>query len=137
MRRTTQSLRATILVLLAGFLLAGCGGPGEVRYVNRSNSAETLTLNRDRNVKTKLISTFHGVSMGSYRLKTENGTISGKFTSDHDGIRFKSEDGKTETVKPRDDGSFDFAKGTWAPAHPVKEKSLKAIATSSAAGSAH
>lgn len=137
MRRTTQSLRATILILLAGFLLAGCGGPGEVRYVNRSNSTETLTLNRDRTVKTKLISTFHGVSIGSYAMKAANETTSGGFTRDSEGIKFRTEQGKAETVKFKADGSFEYANVTWEPAHVLKEKSLKAIATSSAAGSAH
>jgi hypothetical protein len=103
-------------------MLAGCGGPGEVRYVNRTNPNETLTLNRHRNVKTKLIATVHGVSIGSYTLKTANEKTLGTFTRDSDGIKFKSQHGKAETVKFRSDGSFEYEQGTWEPTSVLKEK---------------
>jgi hypothetical protein len=131
MRRAMKLLQTTILILAAGLFLAGCGSPGEVRYVSRTGSAETLTLNRARTVKTKLMSTFHGVTIGSFTLKRDGATTSGTFVRDNDGIRFKSEDGRTQTVKPREDGSFDFAESTWAPVAVVKEKSLKAVVLAS------
>ena len=128
---------AIALALLAGLVLTGCySGSGEVRYVNRANSSETLTLNRARNVKTKVIYTFHGVSNGSYTLKTEKGTTRGTFSSDGDGIKFRPQDGEAQSVKINKDGSFDFAQGTWQVAPLVMEKSLKAVASTSNAGKA-
>ncbi len=130
MKRTTNLLQAAMLILVAGLFLAGCGSPGEVRYINRANSTEVLTLNRARTVKTKLISTFHGVSNGTYTLKTEKGTFTGTYSSDSKGIKFRLEEGKSVTSKIKDDGSFDFADGTWQQAPVVMEKSLKALASS-------
>jgi hypothetical protein len=120
---------ALALIVLAGLILTGCGGPGEVRYVNRTNPSETLTLNRSRTVKTKLISAVHGISTGAYTLKTAQGTSSGTFSTDNNGIKFRPQEGTPETVKFKDDGSFDYAQGTWEVA--VMKKELKSIASSS------
>ena len=128
---------AIAFVLLVGLVLTGCNsGSGEVRYVNRANPSESLTLNRARNVKTKLIFTFHGVSNGSYTLKTEKGTSSGTFSSDGGAIKFRPQEGESQSVKINKDGSFDFAQGTWQAAPVVMEKSLKAVASTSTEGKA-
>jgi hypothetical protein len=128
MGMTTQISRATTLILLAGFILTGCNsGAGEARFVNRTNSTETLTLNRDKKVMTKLISAVHDVSIGSYTLKTAQGTTSGRFTSDGKGIKFKPAEGQAENVKFNDDGSFEFAHVSWAPRTDVDGKALRVV----------
>ena len=122
------------LMVLAGLILAGCnGGSGEVRYVNKSNPSESLTFNRAKNVKTKLIYTFHGVSNGTYTLKTAKGTSSGSFSGDGERIKFRPETGQAETVKLNSDGSFDFDNVTWKPTPLVIEKGLKEVASSKTA----
>jgi hypothetical protein len=126
MRRVTRS--SAILLLVSGFILTGCNStPGEVRFVSRTNGTETLTLNRDRKVMTKLISAVHDVSIGSYTLKTTQGTTSGSFTSDGKGIKFKPDEGKAETVKFNSDGSFEFAQVTWAPRTDTDGKLLRVV----------
>jgi len=130
-RRATQLLQTATLILVSGLILAGChAGSGEVRYVNKTNSTEVLTFNRAKNVKTKLIYTFHGVSNGTYTLKTATGTSSGEFSGDGERIKFRPATGEGQTVKINADGSFDFANVTWKPTPQVIEKSLKAIASS-------
>src|SRR4051812_32680504 len=100
MSKTLRLLQTAILILLAGLILTGCNtGSGELRYVSKTNPSESLTLNRSRNVKTKLIYTFHGVATGSYTLKTDKGTLSGTYSSDSNGIKFRPQDGKAETSK--------------------------------------
>lgn len=131
MRQVTRFLPTAILTILASLLMAGChGDSGEVRYVNKSDSAESITFNRARTVKTKLIYTFHGTSSGTYTLKTAKGTTSGAFSGDGERIKFRPEAGGSETVKLNSDGSFDFAHVSWVPAPQVMEKGLKAIASS-------
>jgi hypothetical protein len=130
-RRATQFLQTATLILVAGLILAGChGGSGEVRYVNKSNPSESLTFNRAKSVKTKLIYTFHGVSTGVYTLKTEKGTNSGSFSGDGERIKLWQDGSKADTVKINSDGSFDFANSTWTPVPEVSQKTLKALASS-------
>jgi hypothetical protein len=137
MRKAIRCLSLTALIVLAGLTVTGCfAGPGETQYVNRTNSTEVLTLNRSRTVKTKLISTFHGTSTGTYTLKTEKGTLSGSFSSDRDGIKFRPQEGEPETVKIKSDGSFEYVHTTWQPVPVRMEKSLKAVASSSKPGAA-
>jgi len=129
MRRATQFLPVAILIVIAGVVLGGCvNGIAEVRYVNRTNAKEVLTLKHSMTMKTQIIHTFHGISNGSYTLKTEAGATSGTFASDGGGFKFRSEDGKAETVKIKPDGSFDYAHGTWALATDTG-KELKAVAS--------
>jgi hypothetical protein len=128
MRMATRSLQMAILSLVAGIVLTGChSSPGEVRFVNRADPTQTLTLNRDRKVMTKLISAVHDVSIGSYTLKTAQGTTTGGFTSDGKGIKFKPDEGKPETVKFNPDGSFDFAQVLWAPRTETDGKLLRVV----------
>lgn len=132
MKRATHFLQSSFLILVAGLLLMSCNhGSGETRYVNKTNPAETLTLNGTTDVKEQLIYTFHGVSQGTYTLTTDKGTATGKFSSDSSGVKFRPENGKAETVKPRADGSFDYAQATWQLASSKKEMSLKSLASSS------
>jgi len=128
---TTRFLHVATVTLLAGLVLTGCQtSPGEVRFVNRTDSTKTLTLSRDRKVMTKLISAVHDVSIGSYTLKTAEGTISGRFTSDGKGIKFTPEGGKSETVKFNSDGSFDFAQVSWTPRTDSDGKVLRVVTMS-------
>jgi hypothetical protein len=115
-------------MLVAGLILTGCQtSPQEVQYVKRSNSTERLTLIRERTAKAKLISTFHDVFVGSYSFKTTSGTISGTFTGDGNGFNFRSEEGKSETVKFDADGSFEYANATWVPRTPLDGKVLRVV----------
>ena len=123
MRRVTQFLPAAILIVLT-LSLSGChGGSAEVRYANRKNPKEVLTLKTSMTVKTQLIHTFHGMSNGTYSLKTESGTTSGTFAENRGAYKFRSEDGKSETAKINDDGSFDYGQGTWE----LQDKNTKLV----------
>ena len=113
MRRVKQLLPAVILVVFATLSLSGCHGSSEAQYVNQKNPKETLTMKQATNVKTQIIRTFHGISNGSYTLKTETGTSSGTFAGDGASFKFRPEDGEAESVKIKSDGSFDYADRTW------------------------
>ena len=129
MRTTTAIFRLAVLGTLAVGILSGCiKAPGEVRYVNKANSKETLTMKHTGGLKNVVIGGVHHVSSGDYTLTTEKGTTSGGFTVASTEFTFRPANGEKQTVKANSDGSFEFSHINWEPVSDAKvEKELAKV----------
>ena len=131
MRNTAFLLRTAGLLILTSVFLTGChNGVTEKQYVSSANDHDRLTLTSVVTNKSRLIATFHGVTMGSFTIENDEGVLaSGTFREDENGLRFETDDERL-SVKVNSDGSFDYAKRTWREATGLlkRNKELKARA---------
>jgi hypothetical protein len=122
---------AAVLILTAALLAACHSGPNSMtQYANDTDAKERLTLKTTNTVKTRLISTFHGVSMGSYSLASDDSVVAqGTFTRDGKSFEFKASDGTSLFTKLNSDGTFEYLNRTWKPSTDLRlrEPDLKGL----------